>query len=292
MVNLSIAAPLPDNYESWTAADKQDYLWNQRILLTAYTTLPPLTAIDVIGLFLTPLRIKMDRQTDQVPRTWKKAIHAHASVATVRYISQPGTPYTGVFRDAQHGLIRLSLTGDPARRGFAPGMALKLLRDKVPSANLSALVSLTGQGENYNYFANDLSNIVPVVPQIGPKLINQIFRRVSRYPTKLFLENLAEYDQNGTKEPSPVFPEQIFFVPNPQLGFPAAPVRDFREDLASLSPETVLYDVLATPPDQPSGDDLRAKATKIGTLVLSSPFVSSAYGDDTLFFRHQRFGNR
>ena len=34
-----------------------------------------------------------------------------------------GNPYTGLFQGADSGLLRLSVTGDPADRGFAPGLA-------------------------------------------------------------------------------------------------------------------------------------------------------------------------
>jgi len=81
-------------------------------------------------------------------------------------------------------LLRLSLTADPSDRGFVLGLAIKWLIETLQRI-FSALVSLMGQGNNYNFFANEFSNIVPVVNQIGPKLINLIFMRVSKHPTKL-----------------------------------------------------------------------------------------------------------
>ncbi|HBC17586.1 MAG TPA: hypothetical protein DC022_02250, partial [Alcanivorax sp.] len=51
-------------------------------------------------------------------------------------------------------------TGDPSDRGFAPGLALKLLVDGKRSENVSALYTLSGQGDNHNIFANELSNYV------------------------------------------------------------------------------------------------------------------------------------
>jgi len=52
-----------------------------------------------------------------------------------------------------------------------------------------------GQGNNYNFFANEFSNIVPVVNQIGPKWINLIFRE-SKHPTKPDVTG-GEVDQQG-----------------------------------------------------------------------------------------------
>lgn len=276
---------LPPDYLSWTARQKQDFLWQERILKTQYDELPPLKRIDVLGLFLTRLRSKMDYLSDEAPPDWRKAIHAHASVAKVEWIPADNPPFTGLFRGANHGLLRLSVTADPSDRGFAPGLAMKWLMDGVASQDVSALVSLIGQGKNYNYFANEFSNIVPVVNQVGPKLINLIFMRVSRYPTKLSLQKLGERDQQGNTVVQPHAPTQLFLVPNPALQFSESAGRDFRNDLASIAPGTVLFSVYGT--DATSD---RAKATAMGQIKTTSAFIASSYGDHRLFFRHQHFG--
>ncbi|HEY9670738.1 MAG TPA: hypothetical protein V6D11_04790 [Waterburya sp.] len=296
--------PLPTEYESWPAAEKQDFLWNQRILQSKYDQLPPLEKIDVIGLFLTILKIKMDRLSDEAPLRWKKAIHAHGSVAKVKLVPTPDTPFTGLFKGADYGLLRLSLTGDPAARGFAPGLALKLFVDGKPSENVSALVSLSGQGKNYNFFAHELSNIVPEEKSMGPKLINLIFRRTSKYPRRLYLQGFGELDQKGHKESVPYYPYQIFLVPNPKVQFAASPPHDFRHDLVTISSGTSLFSVYGVAPNH-VGDDTtvdavdaieqpgyRQHAQCIGSIETTSEFVSSFYGDSRLFFRHQRFGNQ
>jgi hypothetical protein len=294
--------PLPADYESWGASDKQNFLW-ERILKSKYDNLPPLQRINVIGLFLTALRLKMERLADEAPSNWHKAIHAHASVAKVKFIPTATTPFTGLFKGADYGLIRLSLTGDPADRGFAPGLALKLFVDGHSSANVSALVSLTGQSNNYHFFANEMSNIVPVVNEFGPRLINLIFSRVTRYPTKLYLQDFGAIEQNGSQENSPYYPYQIFLVPNGNLIFSETP-HDFRQDLATISPGTRLFSVEAVDPgkigdteaqgdtqsiDQPG---YRDKAQLIGYIETTSEFIASYYGDSQLFFRHQRFANK
>lgn len=296
--NSQFLEELPTDYESWKASQKQAFLWDEKILKSQYDQLPPLQKIDVVGLFLTALRAKMDLRSDQALRNWKKAIHAHASIAKVKFIPASDTPFTGLFQGADYGLLRCSVTGDPADRGFAPGLAVKFLIDGKPSENFSALVSLTGQGNNYNFFANEFSNIVPVVNQVGPKLINFIFRRVTKHPTKLSLEDLSETDQQGQPQSNPCYPAQIFLVPNPAVQFPDSPPHDFRNDLATIAPGTPLFSVYAVDSslekketstlDQP----LRQNARWIGFIETTSEFVCSAYGDSQLFFRHQRFRNR
>lgn len=296
--------PLPTEYESWAAAQKQDFLWNQNILPSTYDQLPPLKKIDVPGLFLTILKIKMERLSDEAPPQWKKAIHAHGSVAKVKFVPTPDTPFTGLFKGADYGLLRLSVTGDPTDRGFAPGLALKLFVDGQPSENVSALVSLSGQGKNYNFFAHEFSNIVPEEKSLGPKFINLIFRRVSKYPRRLYLQRFGELDQNGHKESVPYYPERIFLVPNPKIQFAESPPHDFRHDLATIKLGTLLFSVYGVAPNQ-GGDDVRnatiddieqpayrQKSQLVGTIETTSEFISSFYGDSRLFFRHQRFDNQ
>ncbi|MEB3214288.1 MAG: hypothetical protein VKL39_23265 [Leptolyngbyaceae bacterium] len=286
---------LPTDYQSWTAQKKQEFLWENRIVKSQYDALPPLRKIDVTGLFLTALRKKMDRQSDEVPANWNKAIHAHGSVAKITFVPEPNTPFTGMFARAEYGLLRVSLTGDPGDRGVAPGLAIKFFVDGRHSENVSALVSLTGQGQNYNVFANEFSNIVPVINQIGPRLINLIFRRVTRYPTKLSLQDWGSVTQSGETVAHPHVPARLFWVPNPAIQFPETPPHDFREDLATVPAGSPLFSVYAVDADaadtQTLADD-RPNSQCIGHIETTSEFVASFYGDSQLFFRHQRFKNR
>lgn len=288
---------LPADYESWSARQKQDFLWENRILQTRYDRLPPLQKIDVIGLFFTVLTTKMDRLADEAPKKWKKAVHARGSVAKIEFIPTADTPFTGLFAGTACGLLRLSLTGDPSEREFAPGLAVKLFVDGKPSENFSALVSLTGQGKNYNFFAREFSNIVPTVNRLGPRLANLIFRRVSRFPTRLYLADLSEVDGRGQAVKEPRYPLQVFLVPNPKVQFSETPGRDFRDDLATIAPKTMLFSVYGVDPREVGDEaiakpEYRQKARLIGHIQTTSEFISSFYGDSRLFFRHQRFRDR
>lgn len=294
---------LPNDYNSWPAKKKQEFIWENKILPSQYNQLPPLKKIDVPGLFLTILKIKMDFNSDEAPPGWKKAIHAHGTVAKIKFIPTEDTPFTGLFKGADYGLLRLSLTGEPADRGVAPGMALKLFIDGKPSANFSALVALTGQGNNYNFLANEMSNLVPEEDSFGPKFINWIFRRVSKFPRKLYLQEFGTIDQYSNRKNNPNYPYQIFLVPNQEVQFESSP-HDFRDDFATVPSGTTLFSIYAVNPEQ-LGDKAAEKAVEkieqsnyrqqaqlIGSLVTTSKFVCSVYGDSRLFFRHQRFANR
>lgn len=237
----------------------------------------------------------MDRLEDEAPPRWQKAIHAHGSVAQIKF-SAVESNYTGLFKGVDFGLLRASLTGEPSDRGFAPGLAFKFLIEGKPSGNFSALVSLAGQGQNYNFFANEFSNIVPTVNELGPLVSNAIFRRVSKHPTSLYLQHLGEFTQNGKQESHPHAPIQIYLVSNTDLQFSENP-HDFRTDLESIQAGTRLFSMYASPNKGVNDDEIgmdytRQKAQLIGHIETTSAFVSSFYGDSQLFYRHQRFQNQ
>lgn len=66
--------------------------------------------------------------------------------------------------------------------------------------------------------------------------------------------------------------------------------RDFRLDLSSLEPGTVLYSVIAFPEGGggrgAAVDAAAVSGYEIGEIVLESHLVSSKYGDEHLFFQH------
>mmetsp|Transcript_5 Transcript_5/g.11 ORF Transcript_5/g.11 Transcript_5/m.11 type:complete len:115 (-) Transcript_5:88-432(-) len=59
---------------------------------------------------------------------------------------------------------------------------------------------------------------------------------------------------------------------------------DFMKDLAQISSGSVLYDVFAL--DMPV--ELGGTELKIAQLTSASEFTSSNWGDEHMFFRHQR----
>jgi hypothetical protein len=178
----------------------------------------------------------------------------------------------------------------------APGLALKVLRDGAPSANISALVSLNGQGKNYNFFQNPMSNIVPVGSGIGQKLVHRLFRRVTRYPEELLVDHMASMNAQGIKEEKVVSPRQLFFVPAANVKY-TSEEHDVREDFNSIPEGTRIYELRALP-EKHAGFDYSEyspamaeafvkESEHIADIITTSEFVSSSFGDDGIFFRHQ-----
>lgn len=76
----------------------------------------------------------------------KKTIHGKGVVGAIVWKSKNGHPYTGMFRGADAGFVRLSVAApvDFVSPNLKPGMGVKLLRDGTDSANFVAMYSVDG----------------------------------------------------------------------------------------------------------------------------------------------------
>jgi hypothetical protein len=291
---------IPADYESWPAANKLENLWVNGALRSQYKNdeLPPLVPVDVGGLIGTILWDKVKKTGDVAPVGYSKPIHPHGVMAKVRFVPTANNGYTGLFEGADHSLLRLSVTGDPADRGFAPGLAWKAFVDGTPSQNVSALYTLSGQGDNHNFFANELSQFVQTEANetLGTTIL---FSAVTLKPTLLRVDDMAKVKQDGTAVATPKAPTQVYFVPRAEVKsrFATTP-HDFREDLMGIEEGTKVYDVYATSVgiktsifpslNTKYANERRNSARKIGEIELASPFIASAFGDTSVFFKHQR----
>lgn len=83
--------------------------------------------------------------------TRTKYIHSIGVHAKVKFVSTGNHPYTGIFKGANYGIVRLSAAAKPEIPGYvltgqplAPGMGLKFMRDGAESANLVTMYSVNG----------------------------------------------------------------------------------------------------------------------------------------------------
>ena len=294
---------IPDNYDSWAGCEKQQHLWNNGILRSEFAAdeVPALEDIDILGLINRVLWDKVNDQKDVAPPGYKKPLHAHGAVAKVEFVAN-SSEYTGLFQGSDCGLMRLSVTGDPSDRGFAPGLAWKAFVDNKPSENVSALYTLSGQGNNQDFFANELSQYVS--PEANETLgTSLIFSAVTSKPTRLMVNAMADTNQDGSAASNANAPTQIYFVPSATVkGKFSSSAHDFRSDLVTLNAGDDLYDIYATSKsirtsifprmNKYYADSRRKDAKKIGTVKLSSKFTLSNFGDNGIFFKHQRYEDR
>ncbi len=300
----AFADELPKNYNSLSACSKQEVLWS-RIKATEHETLPELAKLGIKEISLMALQsltTKKSNYSDVAPKTWKKYLHRRGVVSKIKFVARKKSEFTGLFKGAKCGLLRLSLTYKPneTNREVAPGLALKLFRDKEAfSSNVSALYTLEGQGKDHNFFANALSNIVPMGKSKSLMLIHHLFKKVTDYPEQLLLTDFAESGVDGVLVKNKKAPRQLFFVPNEgavQKKASSTP-HDFRFDILQIKAGSLLYKIYAV-----SGNSdfkyaseytnemiqsFKENADYIGDLITTSDFKASEFGDSRIFFRHE-----
>ena len=292
---------ITDDYKQWAACDKQDHLWVNGAVRTTYPEgeRPALQPVDIGGLIDSILWTKVKRSDDVAPLGYEKPIHAYGAMATVKFESTGNHNYTGLFKGSECGLLRLSVTGDPNDRGFAPGLAWKAFVDGKNSRNVSALYTLSGQDTNHNFFANELSQYVS--PEVNETLgTTALFSLVTTKPTRMMTSKMAKVTQDGAVEANLKAPTQIYFVPRPEVkNLFSTGAHDFRDDLVSIPAGTVLYDIYGTSEEirhsiipyfnNRYAKSRRNSAVKLGEMSTTSDFTTSAFGDGGVFFRHQRY---
>lgn len=291
-------ASVPEKYETLKACEKQDILW-ERVQKSAYGELPEYQKFGITQLMamgMQELKLKENYHSDFAPKDWKKYLHRRGALVKVKIIPVV-SKFSGVFQGADCAILRLSLTYKASKsKPVAPGLALKILRDGVHSANVSALVSLDGQGKEFNFFKNPMSNIVPIGKDFGQKLVHKLFRSVSDHPEELVVQDMALINSHGEKTNEAVSPRQMFFVPGPGLKF-SSEEHDVRDDFLSIQEGTIIYQLYSVP-DRFSKFDyanyrpemissLVKESQHIADIVTTSDFIASEFGDDGMFFRHQ-----
>ncbi len=111
-----------------------------------------------------------------------KTIHAQGVVSKIEWVSSGNHPYTGMFKGADTGYIRMSIAKpeDTKTPNLAPGMGVKLLRDGVDSANFVAMYGVDGQ-DSLNWFANDFTNHIPNPHSISLKPLEARFATQTKW---------------------------------------------------------------------------------------------------------------
>ena len=252
-----------------------------------------------------------DRFADVFPAQRIRYIHPHGALVPITWsVVSNSLGLTGVYASGStSALLRLSLAGDPAS-GFSPGFAIKFLIDGQVSANLIGMYSLDSQGQNYNFFFNQLKTRIPTptsnsfFTSLGLEAGLLLFETGATPATQLNPNQPAYYSSDGSSSLRPKAPQALYLVPNPaltlQFNNSITVPRSFLVDLASIPSGTLLYTVYATlnatACDQCNGapcSDIFSttspcQVTSVATITTSGSFVASPWVDQGIFFQHSR----
>jgi len=209
----------------------------------------------------------------------EKYVRPVGVVAPVKFVSNGQHPYTGVFKGNELGIVRLSLSLEPnEKNGFAPGIALKFFREGQPSANILGFTSFIGQNcsEN-NFFKYNMYTNVPPAEGLST-LVPKKFKQVSSCTQMVGTSDAAD-DFNGQ---TPVFPFDVAFQGVQSVDFSCGDLgAKGWANMAKLAKGTRLFDLFAK--SSPT-----AEFEPIGHVDLLDKLTTSSFGDEQLFFRHQR----
>lgn len=219
-----------------------------------------------------------------------KFIHGVGATGKVKFISNGKHPYTGLFEGATQGIVRFSSAAQAKEdRGLAPGLGLKMLRDGIDSGNLVAMFGVNGQPE-WNFFEHDFTTWIGAGESTKLKVLSCKFATATKHIQNVGMSDIATFSENGQKVSSPKHPYGLRFAPKPAVkgvfnklhgGKSFAGYDEYLETLKAVPANTVLYDVYAL--DAPDG-----KQILIGSLELDGKLITSKFGDEMLFFRHQK----
>ncbi len=299
--NGSSSMPIDPAYEAKKAKEKQSILW-QKIVASRYTKMPEFSGLEALPVLANSLnantksyyQVTMQRESDEMPAGRAKRIHTYGSVAKIKFVADPSSRYSGLFKGVKYGLIRTSLAAKSSETNTIPGLAVKFLIDGLPSGNFMAMYSLDGQ-DSYDYFRNTFSNEVKPPTGAAVKILTGVFSRVSSHPNRVGVRHLAGVLENGAKEPSFTGPNVLELIPNKSVLYPIIGekgfVHDVRDDFQKIPAGTVLYEVVAVldPDADPVYSKKVGRTDKVGKIVTDSEFVASDYGDSQLFFRHENY---
>ena len=100
------------------------------------------------------------------------------------------------------------------------------------------------------------------------------------------VQDWAHHDEKGNQEVNPSWPFLLEFEPYDVYGWTDSHQSDFTDQFKKIHPGTVLFKVFAykDPLHKLSGE----RGDLIGRVVLTSEITTSLWGDQSLFFKHQR----
>ena len=290
---------IPAEYNSWDACEKQELLWSNGVLRTEYASgsVPALVSVDKMALINKIIWDKAEIDQDVAPAGNTLPIHAFGAMAKAKFVPTAGHPFTGIFQGNECGLLRMSVSGDPADAGFEPGLTWKSFVDGQPSENVHGLYPLSGQGDNHDIFANELSHFVKIKTHEA-LTAKAGFTKAINKSNELTAGDMAAMNQDGSAVAAAKAPTQVYFVPTADVkGQFDTAAHDFRDDLTSLTEGTAVYDIYAT--DQAIKTSIwfwkqaryererRASAVKVGSIVMDSAFKTSQFGDSGIYFKQQ-----
>lgn len=229
----------------------------------------------------------IDKETES-----KKVLCANGYITTVRVDCFPNSPYSGLLRESNHGIIRLSsainfipntlpwYAGSIANAQLFPCVALKVFRDNQHSGNLLFAGKKTGQ-DSRKFFWGTVCTHLTEKMSMFMSWAYSIFKLYSSYPNQLGTSDFCQITGNGLVVSELVFPWCVALHPNDNLK------ELMFEDILSIPEGTLLYEIYAFPSPAAAIDSSGCGLQRIGRITTTRSFLPSP-ADSKVFFKHQK----
>ena len=298
-------------YQALSAAEKHEIVWSL-IEATKGKIGEGTTGMAMAtSAFVESHDFTMEHYGDEIQEGRRKFIHqtgliAQARLDTTGYESHP---FTGLFRGAEHCLVRCSLAkrhsqGTSALKNNTPGIAVKVFRDGCHSGNMVAMYGVDGQ-HSWNFFRYPMTTAVGEATSFKTDLLGKKFALAGMFPGRNGMSDFASRGapKDHTYGDATNFPYVVEYHPPQELSERfgdemtdemmqnnsdiLAGHKHMKSEMSTLSPGDVLFmvKVFANPWEKENG----AQPMTIGRIILKTNFVESSYSDDHLFFKHQRY---
>lgn len=171
-------------YDSQSATAKLQYLWSN--VVADRTSHPWPSLLELAKVYVESMSPTVTYVSDEFPEGRSKLIHSVAAIAQCQFAWNGSGNYTGLFRQADMGLCRLSSalqpdtddTDDTTDAEFIPAAGFKFLRDGVHSGNFMAMcVALAACCAShrracwFHCVTRPLCTLPPQVPSHGSRLV-------------------------------------------------------------------------------------------------------------------------
>ena len=219
-IDVSMPCPFPDvdqfntpEYLAQTASCKKRQIWNK---VTADRSINRwFDGPDLMPLFTQDMNLSFDHTGDTMPEGRVKMTHPRGVTSKVAFIPTADSPYTGMFRGAKHGIMRISETvrTSPEVNQTSPGFGIKFLRDGMDSADTVTMFSFDGQA-SHNYFANRWStHLNEPVNECSRETIGKKLAETTPHIGAMSVMNWGKHDEEGNEEEEPKWPFILEFEP-------------------------------------------------------------------------------
>ena len=216
-------------YQALSALCKSEVVW--RNILSDIQREDFFVGPELTGLFNHDMNLTYDTISDSMPVGRVKMTHPVGTHTKIEFIAHKDSPYTGIFRGAEHGIMRISETVKtvPHKAKTVPGHGVKFYRDGMSSANWVAMFSLDGQ-KSYNFFKNRWTTVVREPNnECARETIGKNLATVTDHIGGTSVMEVAEFDQYGLKEKYPHWPYQVDVEPYDVYGWTDEYQNDFQD---------------------------------------------------------------